>query len=247
MTRIAPIRTPTPAHRVPSTRKANPLQRIKDIAKSVPWLAAPPLFVLSIVVMAVGKVHEHGALMLLLPGGLLGLVLLYQLQRLTWKGDCQPDQPLGIAPAIVLGLVFAVLDGIWHYQLLSAAQQILKILMVVRLPDALLPIAWWAGFLQGALVFIWLGLRMNRSQYFVIVLGFHLAAFLLLAVCWPLAELAFSYPYYFETEALAMIGILAAGTVLWLVLWGIAPVMFLRLQRLTLRRKRMEDVSLEED
>ena len=66
MTRIAPIRTPTPAHRVPSTRKVNPLQRIKDIAKSVPWLAAPPMFVLSIVVMAVGKVHEHEALMLLL-------------------------------------------------------------------------------------------------------------------------------------------------------------------------------------
>ena len=247
MTRIAPIRTHTPAHRVPSTRPANPLQRIQDVAKSVPWLAAPPLFVLSIVVMAVGKVHEHAALMLLLPGVLLGLVLLYQLQRLTWKGDCQPDQPLGVAPAIVLGLVFAVLDGIWHHQLLSAAQQILKILMVVRLPDALLPIAWWVGFLQGALVFIWLGLRMNRSQYFVIVLGFHLAAFLLLAVCWPLAEWALSYPYYDETEALAMIGILAAGTVLWLVLWGIAPVMFLRLQRLTLRRKRMADVSLEED
>lgn len=247
MTRIAPIRTHTPAHRVPSTRPANPLQRIKDIAKSVPWLAAPPLFVLSIVVMAVGKVHEHEGLMLLLPGVLVGLVLLYQLQRLTWKGDCQPDKPLEMAPAIVLGLVFAALDGIWHHQLLLVLKEVFWVLWWVRLPSELLPIAWWVGFVQGALVFIWLGMRMNRSQYFAIVLGFHLSAFLLLTVCWPVAELVFVYPYYDENQRLTQIGILACITLLGIVLWGIAPVMFLRLQRLTLRRKRMEDVSLEED
>jgi hypothetical protein len=246
MPRIAPIQPHTTAQGILRIRNDAQLRRIKNMAKTTPWVAAAPLFLVAVLINVLWGGRNGGDEIWFLPGVAVGLILLYQLQRLTWMGDCQPEKPLTVVPAIVLGGVFALLGALWQDQFLMALDLLLRIMVIGKLSADWQPIMAWIGFFQAAIIFTWLGLRISRYQYFMIVLGFYLVAFLVLAICWPLGRLIAYYPFYSDSDALAMVGVYACIALVGLVLWGIAPVMYLRLHRALLRRKPVGDENWEE-
>jgi hypothetical protein len=180
-----------------------------------------------------------------IPGLLLGCVLFYQLQRLTWYCDCRPDATFSDPAAIILGILFAALGALMMYQATWAIELVVRMKTEWYFQPKLKGYVIGISFVQGLIIFIWMGLKLKRYQYFLSVLGFHLVGHVLLALCLPLSYWKGFHPYITGVDQLGMVGILGLIALAGFLAWGFAPMLYLNSFRLYQKQHRLSNLNIE--
>jgi hypothetical protein len=245
MPRITPIKRPAPIRRSPADSLHYPVQRIKEIAKGIPFAVGPAGLGLFLLLGMSGNSGTGGYFLLGIPALLIGCILLYQLQRLTWYGDCRPEDSFSDPAAIIQGILFAGLGASMMYQATWALELVVYMKTEWYLSSSLKNYVIGVSFVQGLIIFIWMGLKLNRVQYFVAVLGFFLMGHLLLGLCWPLSYGNGFYPYITPPAELAMVGVYGLVALVGFFAWGLAPLLYLNAFRLHRRKVRQESLNIE--